>query len=87
MNVQVFKMFGVSNSMLFTQNMKHKEREEKHSKQDNYGSRLSILKFKQELLTCFIKMLAIENQINKTLEQLNQAIFALKLLNTPPKRK
>lgn len=68
--------------MPFTQNIKQKEKEEKHSKQDNYGKLLLILKSKQELLTCFIRMLAIENQTNKILEQLNQVTFVLKLLST-----
>lgn len=87
MNAQVFKMFGESNSMPFTQNIKQREKEEKHSKQDNYGKPLLILKSKQELLTCFIRMLVIENQINKTSELLSQAIFVPKLLSTHQKKK
>ena len=63
------------------------EKEEKHSRQDNCGRRSLILKLKLELHICFIRMLVIENQINKILEQLSQAIFALKLLNTLQNKK
>lgn len=87
MNVLAFKKFGGNNLTSCTQNTKVKEKEEKLLKLENYGKQLLIPKFRQELLTCFTKMPAIENQISKILEQLNLAIYALRLLNTHRNRK
>jgi hypothetical protein len=45
--------------------MKLKVKVEEHLRLVSYGKQLLILKFKQELLICFTKTRAIENQINK----------------------
>ncbi len=87
MNAQGSKMFGEKNLTLSIQVIKLQVREEKHLKPDNYGKQLLILKFNQELHICFIKMLAIENQISKILEQLNQVIFVRKSFNTHQNKK
>jgi len=62
-------------------NMRAQAKGGKQSKRDKFGKLLLMHRFKLELHTCFSKMLAIENLINKILEQLNQAICAQKLLS------
>jgi len=58
-------MFGDKNFKSFIPNMKALEREEKQLKPEIYGKRQLMPKLKRELLTCFTKILAIENRTNK----------------------
>jgi hypothetical protein len=58
-------MFGVRNSISYTQDIKEKEKEEELSKRDSFGKQLLILKSKQVHLICCTKMHVTENQINK----------------------
>lgn len=60
---------------------------ERQSKREIYGKQLLMLKLKQELHICFLKMLVIENQTNKILEPSNHPIYVHKLLSTHLLRK
>lgn len=79
MNAQVFSSVGEKNLKNFTLNMRKKAVEENQSKLSGYGIRLLTLKLKLVPLTCFTKIIAIQNQTSKTLAQLRVLISALKL--------
>lgn len=65
MNALVYQMFGDNNFKNSIWDINKQEKEGKQLRPVNSGKQSLILKFRQEHLICFTKILATENQINK----------------------
>lgn len=81
MNVLVFLIVSAKNLKIFTLNMKRKIKVENQLRLNGFGIKLSTVKLKLELLICCTKIIAIQNLINKTLEQLKVQTSAPKFWN------
>ena len=82
MSVLVFLSAGEINSRNYTLVMKKKAADAKLSKLSGFGIKLSILKSKQELLTCFTRTTATQSQTSKTSALLRARIFARRSSST-----